>query len=433
MLSHVITLFFFLLFSHRLYSSPDPSLFVRPATDPASRLGISELDQSVQGFFANGLAPATRTAYRSFANWYRGFCAEFRLIPLPLSQDTITCFVAYLARSGLTYQSIRSYLAGVHFLQIGCGLLDPDLAAAPVLNYVLHVRGVRRSPPANPRTPRLPITLEILGLLFSSWSQASQEDSYNATMLWAARCTAFFGFLRAGEFTCSSLQAFEPFMLGLQDVTVDSHENPSVVTVHLRHSKADPFGSGVRIYLGRTGQAVCLVSALLGYLVRRGQQPGPLFLFQDRSTLSKQRLLARVNATLACQGFDTTGISGHSFCVGAATTAARVGMEDSLIQTLGRWRSSAYLRYNRMSGQMLASNSARLLTLSPHTWIAEDETQENWWAVLVGHRYGFCHVCCMYVIICWQVSMLFVYIPPLCLLLLLLRSVNLFCLCIIEV
>ena len=338
-------------------------------------MGISELDQSVQGFFANGLAPATRTAYRSFANRYLGFCAEFRLIPLPLSQDTITRFAAYLARSGLTYQSIRSYLAGVCFLQIVCGLPDPDLAVAPVLNYVL--RGVRRSPPANPRTPHLPITPEILGFLFSSWSQASQKDSYNATMLWAACCTAFFGFLRAGEFTLSSLQAFEPLMLGPQDVTVDSHENPSVVAVHLLHSKADLFGSGDRIYLGRTGQAVCPVSALRGYLVCRGKQPGPLFLFQDGFTLSKQRLLARVNAALACQGFDTTGISGHSFCVGAATTAARVGMEDSLIQTLGRWRSSAYLRYICMSGQMLASNSARLLTLSPHTRIVEYETQEN--------------------------------------------------------
>ena len=246
--------------------------------------------------------------------------------------------MAYLARSGLTYQSIRSYLAGVCFLQIVCGLPDPDLAVAPVLNYVL--RGVRRSPPANPRTPHLPITPEILGFLFSSWSQASQEDSYNATMLWAACCTAFFGFLRAGEFTCSSLQAFEPLMLGPQWILMRTLVlSQSICGVPRLTRLARELGST----LGKQDR-LCPVSALLGYLVRRGQQPGPLFLFQDGSTLSKQRLLARVNAALACQGFDTTGISGHSFRVGAATTAVRVGMEDSLIQTLGRWRSSAYLR-----------------------------------------------------------------------------------------
>ena len=155
-------------------------------------------------------------------------------------------------------------------------------------------------------------------------------------------------------------------MSGLRDVAVDSHHNPTVVTVHLRHSKADPFGAGVTIYLGRTGQAICPVSALLGYLARRGQQPGPLFLFQDGSCLSRQRLMAQVNGALARQGFDTTGITGYSFRIGAATTAARVGLEDSLIQALSRSRSGVYLWYTRTSRQALASTSAHLLVLPPH-------------------------------------------------------------------
>ena len=50
--------------------------------------------------------------------------------------------------------------------------------------------------------------------------------------------------------------------------------------------KQTPFGTGVDIHLGRTGQEICPVSALLNYIVRRGQQPGPLFMFQDGQTLS---------------------------------------------------------------------------------------------------------------------------------------------------
>ena len=44
-------------------------------------------------------------------------------------------------------------------------------------------------------------------------------------------------------------------------------------------------------------------------------------------------------------GVDITQYSGHSFRIGAATTAAVVGIEDSLIRTLGRWESAAYLLY----------------------------------------------------------------------------------------
>ena len=35
--------------------------------------------------------------------------------------------------------------------------------------------------------------------------------------------------------------------------------------------------------------------------------------------------------------------AGHSFWIGAATTAASAGIEDSTIQTLGRWLSSSYV------------------------------------------------------------------------------------------
>ena len=37
--------------------------------------------------------------------------------------------------------------------------------------------------------------------------------------------------------------------------------------------------------------------------------------------------------------------AGHSFLIGAATMAAMVGVEDSMIRTLGRWHSTAFLQY----------------------------------------------------------------------------------------
>ena len=48
--------------------------------------------------------------------------------------------------------------------------------------------------------------------------------------------------------------------------------------------------------------------------------------------------------TLARSGIDDSKYSGHSFRIGAATTAASKGVEDCVITTLGRWSSLAYLQ-----------------------------------------------------------------------------------------
>ena len=48
-------------------------------------------------------------------------------------------------------------------------------------------------------------------------------------------------------------------------------------------------------------------------------------------------------------GKDDSAYCGHSFRIGAATSAAAAGVEDHLIQTMGRWSSDCYVRYIKTS------------------------------------------------------------------------------------
>ena len=171
----------------------------------------------------------------------------------------------------------------------------------------------------------------------------------------------FFGFMRAGEFTLKSAEAFDPdASLIPQDVAVDSHTSPSMIRVHLKQSKTDPFRHGVSIYLGCTDSYLCPVAAILAYTAIRPAVAGPFFVFKDGSPLTMEKLVAVVREVLADAGVDTSCYSGHSFRVGAATTAASIGLGDAMIKMLGRWESAAYQQYIRTPRDSLAAVSCQL-------------------------------------------------------------------------
>ena len=135
-------------------------------------------------------------------------------------------------------------------------------------------------------------------------------------------------------------------MLSASDVCVDSHTNPSFVTLHLRHSKTDVFGIGALIYLGLVDGPICPVKALLSFLSVSGEAPGPLFTWMDGTPLSREGLVRAVRSALESQGVVGTHLfNGHSFRIGAATTAAARGVADSLTQSMSRWKSSAFTTY----------------------------------------------------------------------------------------
>ena len=149
-------------------------------------------------------------------------------------------------------------------------------------------------------------------------------------MLRAAACVGFFGFLRAAGFTVLTLQGYHPEVhLSLQDVAIDSHSSPSVVRLYIKQSKTDTLRQGVDIFLGATYTTICPVQAILHYLEVCSPAPGPLFMFQSGSPLTCSALVSHLQAVLQSAGVSAAAYTGHSFRIGAATTAAKCGVETS--------------------------------------------------------------------------------------------------------
>ena len=206
------------------------------------------------------------------------------------------------------------------------------------------LRGIKR---VQPIPSRLPITMDLMRVL----QKGLDLNNADHIMLWEAYCVGFFGFLRAGEFTVNSI--FEPdSRLLVCDLQVDCLLNPSCLKIHIKCSKTDPFHSGCDVYLGKGNPDVCPLAAISSYLHVREEAPG--------GPLSRQILASKVNHILHSAGYPGT-YSGHSFRIGAATTAASCGVPDHLIKTLGRWSSDAYQVYIRTPISSIVQVTSQLL------------------------------------------------------------------------
>ena len=318
---------------------------------------VPALDTTVQRLLQAGLAPSTQRTYGAGKKKYLLFCQETGLVPLPVTEAKLLQFVAFAVNHGLKYQTVKTYLSAVRHLQIASGGGDPRVDSMPLLELAL--RGSRKEQAGVPKRTRLPITPLVLESMRQVWNRdASNPD---VPMFWAACCVGFFGFLRSGEITAAENGEFDPAQhLSVQDISVDNPLNPRSVAVRIKQSKTDPFRLGVTIHLGRTDSVLCPVAALMAYLVVRGKGKGPLFRFEDGRPLTRPRLVTAVRDALKAAGFQPDLYSGHSFRIGAATTAAACGVPVDVIKALGRWKSEAYQLYVRLPSDELSQISRKL-------------------------------------------------------------------------
>ena len=185
-------------------------------------------------------------------------------------------------------------------------------------------------------------------------------------MPWAAMTLCFFSFFFwSGEITVPAQDEFNTQThLSWGDIEIDNPGNPQVIRVYLCHSKTDQFGKGAEVIGVRTGDLLYPVAAVAAFMRVRGKSPGPFFIFHDGTALTKGKFVQITRQAIQDLGLLEEQFIGHNFRIGAATTAAQAGLEDSCIMMLGRWNSVTFLRYIQNPKMDLAAVTARLTQCS---------------------------------------------------------------------
>ena len=293
------------------------------------------LDRAVDLYFDAGLAHSTTRTCAAGIKKCLTLCQELHITPTPTSEQLLCRFVSSLAESNTSHNTIKVYLTAVRQLHVQHGHRMPSEDHMLRLSLVLRGIKIRKTSEGDQesRQPRLLITPKTLWQIKATWEK--DQISKGKVMFWAAFTLCFFSFIRSGELCCTSGGTFDQSRdLTPHDISVDDARNPQ--TMNLKCSKANPFKEGMDIFLAHANNKLCPVAAMLSWLVLRGKEYDPLFQFQSGAPLTRNCFVSCLKEILTLVNIDPSGFSDHGFRIGAAITAAKMGLSDSTIKQLGR-------------------------------------------------------------------------------------------------
>ncbi|XP_052071362.1 uncharacterized protein LOC127709732 [Mytilus californianus] len=287
-----------------------------------------------------------------------GMQCSVNCLPI-ITEDHLIYFATHCKNSKkLQHDTIKMYIAGIRYHYLRAGHNDPT-AGTERLPYIM--RGIKKSQ-HNVSRNRLPITSDVLKRLCNLLS-TGVFSPFIDLMLQCAFLTAFFGFLRCGEFTCKTKDDYLNCVV-IDDVKISLIHDRFVLK--LRTSKTDPFRVGVDITINENDifGPVHVMNKYLKYRLQMGALASfPLFVeseFDLSRPLSRETFINYLRQLLIRLGYRESDFCGHSFRIGAATSAAAAGVEDHIIQTLGRWSSDCYIRYIRTDKRVISKAQQKM-------------------------------------------------------------------------
>ncbi len=222
------------------------------------------------------------------------------------------------------------------------------------------MRSYKRLRPSRPREKRLPATYPIV----AKWCIALRREGRHTEA--ALLLIIFHGFLRPGEATQTD-SAAGPRRTHLSLFLAHA-------LLHLPESKTDIFHLGVDVHIAANDTPLCPVAAIRTVWEQAPNKSplAPLFQKSDGSVFTYRDLSATIIRACKLTGMSSALYKPHSLRIGAATTAAVLGFPYDVIKHLGRWSSSCYQIYTRMTHERFATVSRSFASSRPFSLVPSE-------------------------------------------------------------
>lgn len=286
----------------------------------------------------------TKKTYQSHLNSYLQFCGHLQILPVPVTEHTVTLYAAYLARR-LAPSSVRQYLNIIRILHLESGLPHPfadSWLVKTTLRGIEKVKGktIKRKAPVTPTI--------LLGI-----KQRLNLSDHCDAIFWAACLVLFFGMLRKSNLF-QDTGAFDPTKQLTRDCFIAcANAGLTIVvswtkTIQCKERK-------LRIFLPiMPNHPLCPVTAVISmFRLIPPSTPNCQAFPIKGSEFNK-----RVRALTAVEEGD---FSSHSFRRGGATWALSCGVPGEVVKAMGDWQSTAYLSYLDQIPQTVLDQYRKLL------------------------------------------------------------------------
>lgn len=194
---------------------------------------------------------------------------------------------------------------------------------------------------SRPVNQKLPFTVEHLLMFYNilDFSEVKQ------LACWCAMLLSFFGCFRLSNVVPTSKKKFDP----LKHLTRDDirFEN-NYVLIYYKWSKTNQHCdrvSWIPIYCVSDDRFNVKLFLKLLLSNVKAKSDAPLFSFGKNYFHSKYSLIRTLDLCVFEAGLSISRYSWHSFRRGAAVFAFELGLDDSAVQLLGDWSSSAFKNY----------------------------------------------------------------------------------------